>query len=217
MAMVRPPGGTRPRLLEAAVGLMAEGGWFAVTSEGVAERAEANEALVTYYFGTLDNLRRAAIAHTLESELEAPVLAILQAENALDGLVVAIAGLAAEGPSVGQRVLVESMSQGLRDNDLRAQTAAQFQTFRNLLADRLSEDQACGLVRADATPVALADLFAALIDGLLLHRLADPQFDAARPAIALAELLRRGPCAVNGDFRDDHRPTGHYAGSLMGS
>ncbi|MFC6883845.1 MULTISPECIES: TetR/AcrR family transcriptional regulator [Actinomadura] len=184
-------GTTRGRLLEAAVELLAESGWAAVTSRVVADRAQVNNALVHYYFGTVDALRRAAVTHALEAELEAPVLAILQAENALDGLVAAITELAAGGAaSPAKRVLAEAMVQGLRDESLRADTATQIRTFRELLAGRLAEDQAAGKLRADADPKAIAETFAALMDGLLLHLMADPGFDPVSATTALVAMLR---------------------------
>jgi AcrR family transcriptional regulator len=187
-------GGTRLRLLEAAVAVMAEEGWAAVTSRVVADRAQANNALVHYYFGSVDALRWAAVTHAIESELEAPILAILQAEDTLDGVVAAVEALSAGGvDSPGQRVLTEAMVQGMRDEVLRGETAVQLRTFRELLAGRLAEDQVAGRLRGDTDPVAVAQVLAALIDGLLLHRLADSDFDPVRPTAALVDLLRSAP------------------------
>ncbi|WUI03168.1 TetR family transcriptional regulator C-terminal domain-containing protein [Spirillospora sp. NBC_00431] len=199
---------TRLRLLEAAVEVMGESGWSAVTSRVVAERARANNALVHYYFGSVDALRRAAVTHAVEKELEGPVEAILRAENVLDGVTAAIAGLVERGPgTAGQRVLVEALTQGLRDEELRAETTRQIRTFRELLAARLTEGRAAGLLRADADPAGLAVVIGALLDGMLLHVLIDPGTDAAGASAGLLALLRPavhpGPAPGTPDERGD--------------
>ncbi|MFC5186024.1 TetR/AcrR family transcriptional regulator [Actinomadura harenae] len=183
--------GTRTRLLDAAVELIAESGWAATTSRSVAERAGVNNALVHYYFGSVDALRRAAVTHALESELEGPVLAILQADDTLDGVLHAVGSLTREDAATpGPRVLAEALVQGLRDPVLREQTATQLRAFRELLAARLAEDRAAGRLRGEADPAALAVVLTALLDGLLLHRLADPGFDAMSPTASVLGLLR---------------------------
>ncbi|WP_242910356.1 TetR/AcrR family transcriptional regulator [Actinomadura terrae] len=182
---------TRVRLLEAAVAVLAEGGWAAVTSRVVAERARANNALVHYYFGSVEALRRAAVMHALERELEGPVAAILAAPGALDGVVAAISGLTARGTGTpGQRVLVEALVQGMRDEAMREECAAQIRMFRDLLTARLAEDQAAGRLRADTAAADLSVVLTALIDGLLLHAMLDPATDFTGPAAALAAALR---------------------------
>jgi AcrR family transcriptional regulator len=47
---------TRTALLDAAEALMVENGYAAVTTRRVAATAGANSGLITYYFGTLENL-----------------------------------------------------------------------------------------------------------------------------------------------------------------
>jgi AcrR family transcriptional regulator len=182
---------TRIRLLEAAVAVMAEGGWAAVTSRAVAERARANNALVHYYFGSVDALGRAAVMHAVEKEVEGPVEAILRAGDALTGVADAVRELVDRGPgTAGQRVMVEAMTHGLRDGELRAETERQIRMFRDLLAARLAENQAAGLLRPDADPRGLAVVFAALLDGLLMHVLIDPGTEAGEATAGLAALLR---------------------------
>ncbi|MGP4028047.1 TetR/AcrR family transcriptional regulator [Actinomadura sp. 3N407] len=182
---------TRIRLLEAAVAVMAESGWSGVTSRAVAERARANNALVHYYFGSVDALRRAAVMHAVELELAGPVEAILQREDVLDGVADAVRSLIDRGPgTAGQRVLVEALMHGLRDDELREESERQIRMFRELLSTRLAENRAAGLLRADADPEGLAVVLAALIDGLLLHVLIDPRSDVVAPMTGLLALLR---------------------------
>ncbi|RSN62270.1 MULTISPECIES: TetR/AcrR family transcriptional regulator [Actinomadura] len=191
---------TRIRLLEAAVAVMGEDGWSAVTSRAVARRAAVNNALVHYYFGSVDALRRAAVLHALERELEGPVSAVLDAPDVLDGLVAAITDLTAP-PAAGDetgaprlRVITEALVHGLRDDELRRATVEQLAAFRGALADRFAAQRAAGGLRPDADPAGLAVVVAALVDGLLLHAVVDPGTDAAAATAGLVGLLRRsGP------------------------
>jgi len=54
-----------------------------------------------------------------------------------------------------------------------------------------------GRLRHDADPAALAVVFAALIDGLVLHVFADPTLDVRSPTAVLARLLR--PASTGAD------------------
>lgn len=187
----RSMGETRLRLLDAAVAVIAEGGWAAATTRVVADRAGVNNALVHYHFGSVDALRRAAVTHALERELAGPITAVLQADNVLDGIVAAAAGLAAEGTGTpSQRVMTEALVQSLRDPALRTDQARELSAFRQALAARLAENKEAGLLRSDIEPEAMAAVFTALIDGLLLHALIDPDLDVASHTAALTGLLR---------------------------
>lgn len=181
---------TRAQLLAAAVVVIAESGWAAATSRAVAERAGTNNALVHYYFGSVNNLRREAVTYALEQALAGPVEVLATAGNILDGLVETVAALRQEVGSPGQRVMVEALVQSLRDDSLRADMATALQAFRALLTERFTQNREAGLLRGDADPHALAVVFAALLDGLLLHVLAEPDLDVGSPTAALADLLR---------------------------
>ncbi|OLT37342.1 hypothetical protein BJF79_29810 [Actinomadura sp. CNU-125] len=147
---------TRVRLLEAAVAILAEDGWGAMTSRGVAERAGVNNALVHYYFGSVDALRRAAVLHAIEQELEGPITAIMEAPDVLDGVVAAIARLTAPETTGGEnggprlRVITEALVHGLRDEELRRTSVEQLALFRGALADRFAAQTRRGRLRADA-------------------------------------------------------------------
>ncbi|SEK64963.1 TetR/AcrR family transcriptional regulator [Nonomuraea pusilla] len=59
----------RAHLLAAAVGLLAEGGFAAVTHRNVARRARLPLAATTYYFASRDQLLAEAFAQLVEAEL----------------------------------------------------------------------------------------------------------------------------------------------------
>lgn len=171
--------------------VIAEDGWAAATSRVVAGRAGVNNALVHYHFGSIDALRRAAVWHAIEAELAGPMAAMIDADDLLEGIVDAVAGLAGEGAgSPGNRVLAEALVQSMRDSEIRDCLARALHTLRELLTSRFTQELEAGRVRRDADPATLAVVFAALIDGLVLHVFADPALDVRSPTAALARLLR---------------------------
>ncbi|MGH3880816.1 MAG: TetR/AcrR family transcriptional regulator [Actinophytocola sp.] len=71
MTAASTPKGERRRqaLVEAAAGLLVEGGFDAVRHRAVAERAELPLSSTTYYFASLDELVAAAVEHYGRAEL----------------------------------------------------------------------------------------------------------------------------------------------------
>ncbi|HZE32448.1 MAG TPA: TetR family transcriptional regulator C-terminal domain-containing protein [Actinoallomurus sp.] len=59
-----------------------------------------------------------------------------------------------------------------------------------MLTTRLAGLRSGGALRVDADPAALAVVLTALIDGLLLHLMADPGLDIRSPAASLVAPLR---------------------------
>ena len=171
--------------------VIAEDGWAAATSRVVADRAGVNNALVHYHFGSVEALRRAAVWHVIEAELAGPMAALLEADDLLDGIVGTVGRLAAEGAGApGNRVLAEALVQSMRDDEIRDGLARALHTLRELLTGRLIQELQAGRLRRDADPAALAVIFPALIDGLLLHVFTEPVLDVQSPLAALAGLLR---------------------------
>jgi AcrR family transcriptional regulator len=202
---------TRERLLDAAVEVIAERGWAAATTRVVADRAGVNNALVHYHFGSVDELRRAAVMHATERELAGPITAMLESGDVLDGIVAAAAGLAQQGAGTpGQRVMTEALVQSLRDPALRADQADVLRSFRTALTARFAAARADRRLRADADPESMAVVFTALIDGLLLHAIADPGLDVAAHTEALTALLRPAePAAAAEQGRPPSAAPGH--------
>jgi AcrR family transcriptional regulator len=192
VAAARVRGGdTRGQLLAAAVSVIAEDGWAAATSRAVAGRAGVNNAMVHYHFGSIDALRRAAVWHAMEAEMAGPMAAMLEAGDLLEGITEAVGWLVAEGAGApGNRVLAEALVQSLRDAEIRDGLGQALHAFREVLTSRFSEEVTAGRLRRDADPAALAVIFGALIDGLLLHVFTDPALDVRSPTEALAGLLR---------------------------
>src|SRR3954452_7573335 len=61
---------TKEQIVEAALRTLASEGFAGATSRAIAREGKFNQALVFYYFGSLDNLLLAALDRTSEERLE---------------------------------------------------------------------------------------------------------------------------------------------------
>lgn len=188
-----PPRNTRERLLRAAIELMAEQGWGAVTTRMVAERAGVNQALVHYHYRSVPGLLREAAYAAMSVVFEPATLRLLGAEDplvALQGVLEAVVDIDRDAPE--SRAVIEATVQAVRDPELNAQMREMLALFRRLLAERVAAAQADGQVGAGVQPEGMAVVLAALADGLALHRLVDPGTDiAAATSVVLALLKER--------------------------
>ena len=98
---------TRTRLLDAALGLIAERGEDALTLRELTDSAQANVAAVSYHFGSLKSLCDAAIENALEQYLEAQQRAVseLGPESTVEALAAAFAAPMMRALAVGGRDL----------------------------------------------------------------------------------------------------------------
>jgi AcrR family transcriptional regulator len=171
----------RRRLLEAAVALVPERGWTAVSTRMVAARAGVTPGLVHYHFRSVQALlsdaaigaMRAVVAETgrMLETADTPAQAIDRMIGALD---------AYDGQDPTSLLFVETYLAAGRDDDLRHRLGAVVSDFRDLMAGRFA---AAGI----AAPEATAAVFAATLDGMVLHR----ALDTAPASAAVADVLRR--------------------------
>jgi AcrR family transcriptional regulator len=167
-------GGTRARILAAAAELVGERGWDAVTTRAIAERASVNQALVHYYFGSMDVVLREAVLAAMRSELGAALAPLMAGVPLGDGLRGLGRELGTLDPSSPRAMLfVEAILRTARDPLVREAMADELRAARALLAERIASEVGAGVVRPDVSPPDLAALITAALDGLLLHRIAD--------------------------------------------
>lgn len=178
----------RRQLAEAGLELLAEGGWPAVTTRAVAERASANVGLIHYHFGSLVQLH-GAVARLAEERLFDPVVdALVSACDTRDArdafrqilqhpvdppstrLAIELAAGALREPVIG-----EVISDGLR----RAR-----ERFANALEARHPD-------WAPSRREGVSVLLVALLDGVLLHRSLDRHLDLDSAGDTLAQLTFR--------------------------
>lgn len=186
----------RRALLEAAVDLFAEGGTRAVTSRAVAQRAGLPPATTGYYFGSVEDLVRAA----LERHLQGWTSAMRDLADADPAALVALTDGGAEQATALVRTVFAVRDVDLVGLQLRIYLAAVADpVLRPLAAEALDSLQqlAARLLRAgghgsgredDVTELAAA--LVALVAGSALRRQAAPDRDAEEARL-LAAAVRR--------------------------
>jgi AcrR family transcriptional regulator len=104
-----PP--TRQRLIEAGLETLKTAGFAGATSRAIARAAGVNQALVFYYFGSLDGLLLAALDATSEARLARYREAVASVES-VDDLLRTARNLFREDQEVGHITVVAQMVAG---------------------------------------------------------------------------------------------------------
>ena len=176
--------------MDAAVALIGEAGWGQVTTRAIAARAGVPHGAVGYHFnGKAELLREAAISATTRALAE-PIALARQAGSVrelVEGTFAWYSGGGMSDPSVA--LLLEVTREAVRDDALRESFAAVLRDYRSALADLVRADQERGAVTPEASTLGTATLVAALLDGLLLHLVLDPDLDIQATAAAVRTLL----------------------------
>lgn len=166
---------TRNRILGAAAALVAERGWGSVRTRAVAERAGVNQALVHYHFGTMEQLLREAVLMRIEPELRALADELLDDGPFPDGLRRTLDLLDRFEPSSEPGILLaEALLRATRDARVAEAMGGELRSWRTLIEPRIETAQRRGIVRDDVDAGSLALIIAAVLDGLLIQRIADP-------------------------------------------
>lgn len=171
----------RQRLLAAAVELIPERGWAAVSTRVLAERAGVTPSVVHYHFPSLAVLLREAVTGPMRQALAEVEASLDIARTAADGVDAMLASVDRyTGADPMSLLFVEAYLAASRDEQLREEIGDVAVRYRQRLGSWLGER---GVPEPEQTAAALM----AAIDGLLMHRGlgADP---AAGP---MATVLRR--------------------------
>src|SRR3954469_2619569 len=120
---------TRARILEAALETLREDGFAGATSRAIARRGGFNQALVFYYFGSLDALLLAALDLTSNRRLERYREA-LAAASGLEQMVQTAAELYREDRESGHMTVVSQLVSGsLARRELAPQVLASMEPW----------------------------------------------------------------------------------------
>lgn len=129
--------GTKQQILEATFDTLREKGFAAASSRAVAERGGFNQALVFYYFGSMDALLLAALDWTNEERLGAYRKA-LAAATTLDEVLVTAARLFAQDRDSGHVTVVSQMIAGsIARPELAPETLRRMQPWLELCEETL--------------------------------------------------------------------------------
>jgi len=154
----------RQRLLAAAVELIPERGWTAVSTRVLAERAGVTPSVVHYHFPSLAALLREAVVGLMRQMLagfDAVLAGATTPADAVDVLLGSVDQYSGADPL--SLLFVEAYLAATRDELLREQLHGMVEDFRQRVGRRFAEH---GIPDAAET----AAVFLASIDGLLLHR-----------------------------------------------
>ncbi|OLT30645.1 TetR family transcriptional regulator [Nocardiopsis sp. CNR-923] len=180
---------SRAKLIAAAVELIPEVGWNAVTTRLVAARAEVRPGLVHYHFHSLEALLRAAVDSALTGVLDGPLSAMTAAANPAEGVTAALGAMDAHsGEDPASVLFAEAYLAASRDPELHT-------TMSRILLDVRSAMTVWLTDHGTPQPEAVAELLCAFLDGIVLHRALIP---VPGPR-AYAEPLRRLLSAPGGE------------------
>ncbi|WP_187369629.1 TetR/AcrR family transcriptional regulator [Fodinicola acaciae] len=174
----------RRRLLNAATELIGERGWMAVSTRVLAERAQVTPGVVHYHFPSVSALLREAAIGALRELLTGFAPALADARTAEEGLRLMLSALDAySGTDPASLLVTETYLAATRDAELRAAMTEVITEFRRGVADWLA-----GCAQPD--PEETASVLVAALDGIMLHRLLNPDLTTAAATTVLTRVLR---------------------------
>jgi len=180
----------RLKLLHAAIELIGELGWNAVSTRVLADRAGVAPGLVHYHFRSLPALLREAAVGMMREMLTAtrPVLdEAADAEQGMAALLGTVDGYTGDDPT--SLVFIEAYLAATRDPELHRELAVLVAEFRDGLAAWLAE-------HGQPRPSQTASVLAATFDGILLHRSLNPELTSTAVLPVLRGLLTPGDPAT---------------------
>jgi AcrR family transcriptional regulator len=173
----------RQRLLAAATELVPERGWTAVSTRVLADRAGVTPSAVHYHYPTMQSLLREAVVEAMREVLGGlgPSLAqVRDPGEMVDALFSTLEPYTGADPL--SLLFVEAYLAARRDPELAERIGGLLVEFRGELAGWLRE-------RGVAEPDATAEVLAACVDGLMLHRGLAPGGEPAEIAAVLRKLV----------------------------
>lgn len=181
---------TRDRILAATIELIAREGWEAVTVRKIAAAAGVQLGLVNYHFGSKTNLMLVALESAFEREVVAPMGATFADEHPdrVIGQLVRLT-LGSEMPDTARRVFESALGAVAHDPELAARLRPMLDRFRALLTDVFDRAISAGRLPRTTDAQALAIGFSAMLDGLGIQRMIDPDMPIDRIADAAGRLL----------------------------
>ena len=186
----RPQEGRRAELIEAASRVIAREGIHRATTRRIAEEAGVPPGLVHYWFAGKEELIEAVISDTL-SPVEITVAGAGEADGAADLLSRLRAVLAyLQSDDRGREIAMYEMTTfALRRPELAHVAQRQYAAYREIAAGAAVEVAAAHGAPLPAAPSVLGTLVAALVDGLFLAWLADPQGTDVDATLQLLDVL----------------------------
>jgi len=178
---------TAVRVLGAAQRVLRERGFAALTLNTVAAEAGENKAMTAYYFGNKAGLVAAVVDAVIHDECldAASRMRNVKEDERLDNLVGELQRMSSTSDDF--QAFFEILPHALRNEDLRERLATLYEWYFQLKLDWLGLDRADEGRRRRLR--GLAQVMSALIDGLAIQALIDPDEFALEPAYEVVGRL----------------------------
>ncbi len=148
------------------------------TFDVVAREAGVSRGLLHYYFGSKERLMVEVVRRdcdTFVAELEANLDQATSVEEIIASLVATLDAFVRGEPGT-QAVIYEMLSASHHSDELRAEMAELYRTWRQHLGAALRQKQDEGVVALAGDPESVASLIVAIGDGLGLQLVSDPDW-----------------------------------------
>ncbi len=144
----------------------------------MAARAGVNPGVVHYHFPSMEALLLEAATRAMVAAVQGPATVLLVEPRFVDAVAESLR-LLGEMDVAGTegRILTEIMVQAGRRPEVGRMMSEALAGYRAAVADRVRRDVAAGELPATVDPEGMAQLMAALLDGVALHRYVDPEAD----------------------------------------
>lgn len=173
----------REKIISAAYQILAEKGYDAATTKGIAQQAGVAQGLINYYFPSKDDLFL-AVLEAESTQFCSATQTILDHPGPLSPDEVAgIIKNKLQQTLPLYRLTIELYALGLRNEKLHQAVCDHLNSARSLIQQILG--LLCDKPAHELAP--LAAIFLAAVEGLAVQKLADPEFDFDR---AFDELIR---------------------------
>jgi AcrR family transcriptional regulator len=211
----RPGGGTRQRIVVAALETLKRDGFAGASSRAIARAGGFNQALIFYHFGSLDALLLAALDHTSAERLERYQKAVDEAET-VEELLSVVVRVHAEDRETGHTTVVAQMIAGsVARPELAPEMIARMEPWIDLCEQALAK----GVDRLGlATPLPPRDIAYAVVTfylgvNLLTHlderRRIDRLFDRIEELAPIASALAEQIAPAVSDVSEKGRSRPH--------
>lgn len=180
------------RLLEAAAELISEAGPAKVTLAGIGERAGYSRGLVTHHFGSKSALMRQLVDTVTQQFVDriATVSETGTARQRLHALVDTYFDVLADLQPVNRARLVLWADAVAHDSpDVRPAMLEADRTFRRQVSTELAAAVDAGELPADVDATGLGSVVVAMLRGIALEHLVDPELDLGAAQREIEHLL----------------------------
>ncbi|MEV0296036.1 TetR/AcrR family transcriptional regulator [Nocardia sp. NPDC050710] len=186
------------RLLESAAELVGEIGPSKVTLAAIGDRAGYSRGLVTHHFGSKGAMMERLVGVVGERFREDLVDATASASWAdlLLEFVRAYFAVVSDMPPMNRARLVLWADAVATPSELRPAITASDREFREELANRIVQGQAAGEFAPDINSAGLATVTVAMLRGVALQKMLDPDLDLDAGRVEIEHLLLTRLCST---------------------